>query len=291
MYARYAQSIAVHHGPGIRMPIQLRRISDQKSFESATAAPRDTAALYFYKQLDPFYDVVYQISLDIMARPQVYTGLGSRDAVAKLAALRARLGVDERLPSPEQRSLTYAPIFGAPGMSENFDKLRDDLLAAATAFAERVFDTGVDMLRERVRTAHRPLKDYLLGLTGDSTDFSARTALSNLAESIVFAVIRFAGICSVFGVGTPPAASWPYSEDSNADKLMEEITSRITPGSILTRQQASNRQRLAARGAEAIAAVIEYAENSEDRNDDIASLNVLITQCYTWAAAKKALTG
>jgi hypothetical protein len=271
------------------MPIELRRISDRETFESATTAPRDTAAIYFYKQLDPVYDSVHQISLDLFARPQLYTNLNSSEIVTTLASLRARLGYDERLPSPDQRAQVYVPIFGSPGASDNFDKLRDDLLAAATAYAERVFDTGVEMLRERVRTAHRPLKDYLLGLTGDSTGFSARTALPNLAEAVAFSVARTPGICTIFGIGTAPRPSWPYAEDSNADKLLEEITNKIAPGSGLTRQQASNRQRLAVRGAEAIAAVIDYAENSNDREDDIASLDILITQCYTWVAARIAL--
>jgi hypothetical protein len=163
------------------------------------------------------------------------------------------------------------------------------LIAAVTAFSERVFDTGVDMLRERVRTAHRPMKDYLLGLTGDSTDWSARNSLDNISDKVSFVILRNKGIGTVFGIATEPKSSWPYSEDSNADKLLEEIASKIDPSSGLTRQSASNRQRLAARGAEAIASVIDYTENSSNPKDDIASLNILITQCYTWGAAKMAL--
>jgi hypothetical protein len=148
----------------------------------------------------------------------------------------------------------------------------------------------VEMLRERVRTAHRPLKDYLLALTGDSTDWSARNSLDNLSENVSFAILRAPGIGTVFGIGASLNPSWPYSEDSNADKLLEEITNKIGSPTGLTRQQASSRQRLAARGAEAIASVIEYAENRSKADDDIESLNILITQCYTWGAAKAALT-
>ena len=65
---------------------------------------------------------------------------------------------------------------------------------------------------------------------------------------------------------------------------------RLDPPDGLTRQQASNLQRLAARGAEAILAVLDYSQqNSADLNDDKESLNVLITACYTWGAARKAL--
>jgi hypothetical protein len=271
------------------MPILQRRIRDRESFLATTDSPRDTAALYFHKQLDAFYESALAVSIDFFARPQLYTDISSDDVVRILANLRSRCGSDELLLSCEQRMEIYAPIFGPPRASANFDKLRDDLIAAATAFAERVFDTGVDMLRERVRTAHRPMKDYLLGLTGDSTSWSARNPLDNLSEKVSLTILRSPGIGTVFGIATAPKASWPYSEDSNADKLLEEITSKINPSSGLTRQQASNRQRLAARGAEAIASVIDYTENSDDINDDIASLNVLITQCYTWGAAKIAL--
>jgi hypothetical protein len=90
-------------------------------------------------------------------------------------------------------------------------------------------------------------------------------------------------------IGATLNPEWPYSEDSNADKLLEEIANKIGSPSGLTRQQASSRQRLAAGGAEAIASVIEYTDNRSDAGDDIESLNILITQCYTWRAAKTAL--
>jgi len=272
------------------MPITTRRIFDQKSFTSTTEHPRQTAALYFYKQLDPIYDAVTAISHDLFARPQLYTNIHSADAINSLAKLNSRVGSDEFIPSRDQRLLIYQPIFGPPDTTANFDKLRDDLIAAATAFAERVFDTGVEMLRERVRTAHRPLKEFLIGLTGDSIVWSTQNALPGIAEQISFKVLRVPGVCSVFGINSAPSNDWPYSEDSNADKLLEEVCARIgSPGLTLTRQEVSNRQRTAARGAEALAAVIDYTENAADPKDDNASLDVLITTCYTWGAAKKAL--
>jgi hypothetical protein len=290
------------------MSISQRRITDHDSFLSAVESPRDAAALYFHKQIDPFYGVAFEVARDFFARPQLYTrinppGGGKEerddgadgeekadvDVVRTLAKLRARCGSDELLPSKSQRLEIYSPIFGAPGDSASFDKLRDDLIDAATAFAERVFDTGVEMLRERVRTAHRPLKDYLLGLTGASTIWSVSGPLEGISEDSAFQILRDQGICSVFGILTAPNATWPYLEDSNADKLLEESTSKIDPSNSLTRQQASTRQRLAVRGAEAIAAVIDYTENSGNIDDDVASLNVLITTCYTWGAAKKAM--
>jgi hypothetical protein len=274
------------------MPIVQRRITDRASFVSATDSPRDTAALYFFKQLDPYYESALAVAKDLYARPQLYNNLadtnGERTARV-LATLRSRCGNDEYFPSRIQRMEAYSSIFGPMNSSADFDKLRDDMIAAATAFSERVFDTGVDMLRERVRTAHRPLRDYLLGLTGASTDWTARDTLNNIAENISFPILRTPEVAAVFGIVAAPRASWPYLEDSNADKLLEEIKFKIDRSDGLTRQEASNLQRLAARGAEAIAAVIDYTENSANPRDDEASLKVLITTCYTWGAAKKAL--
>lgn len=276
------------------MAIPSRRISDRRSFLDATARPRDTAAIYFFKQLDPYYESALAVAVDLFARPQLYISLPGADAdgtARLLATLRSRCGRDEYFPSKEQRMEAYSPVFGPMGSSADFDKLRDDLIAAATAFSERVFNTGVDMLLERVRTAHRPLKEYLSGLTGASTDWTARQSLNNIAENVSFTILRTPEVAAIFGIGVAPQGSWPYLEDSNADKLLEEIKTRINPPTGLTRQKASNLQRLAARGAEAIASVLDYSEqDSADVDDDVASLRTLITACYTWGAAKKALT-
>jgi hypothetical protein len=274
------------------MAISPRSIEDRQTFLDATASPRDTAAIYFFKQLDPYYESALAVAKDMFARPQLYTNLpgsGADRGARLLATLRSRCGQDEYFPSKMQRMESYSPIFGPMGSSADFDMLRDDLIAATIAFSERVFDTGVDMLRERVRTAHRPIKEFLTGLTGASTEWTAHDSLDNLAENISFQILRTPEVAAIFGIGTPPRPSWPYSEDSNGDKLLEEIKHRIDPSVGLTRQEASNLQRLAARGAVAIASVLDYSENkSADPADDIESLKVLITACYTWGAAKRA---
>ena len=108
------------------MSITLRRITDYDTFLDATASPRETAALYFHKQLDPFYDVALAVSSDFFARPHLYTrmrvppdnvqgagvdgqggdGDAAREAetrtVETMARLRSRCGSDELLPSHSQ---------------------------------------------------------------------------------------------------------------------------------------------------------------------------------------------
>src|SRR4051812_31712250 len=102
------------------MAINQRRIVNRDSFVDATAPPRSTAALYFHKQVDSFYDVALTVSRDFFARPQMYTRVeagdgngGAVDAevaektgpgvIEIMARLRSRVGTDELLPSAVQR--------------------------------------------------------------------------------------------------------------------------------------------------------------------------------------------
>ena len=113
-------------------------------------------------------------------RPQLYRDLGEPTMPLILARLNAKYGTDVDFLSKEQRNAIYLPIFGAwdaPASEEdNFPALRDGLIQAARAFAERAVDTGIEMLLAGVRTAQEPFKHYLLGLQGDSVRFSKDTA-------------------------------------------------------------------------------------------------------------------
>jgi hypothetical protein len=95
----------------------------------------------------------------------------------------------------------------------------------------------------------------------------------------------------VFGITTPPTDRWPFAEDANADKLVEEISKRVlTPTNLqvgITREGISNRQRAALRGAEALATILDFSEEGTNEPD----LDLLITKCYTWGSALKSLTG
>jgi hypothetical protein len=271
------------------------RITDEASFRAVSETPREVSALYFYLQLDCLTGQVLKVAGDFVHRPHLYTEIGDGEVVAALARLRYRSGSDERVPSQEQRDAVYRPVFGQTGESPgagdgDFPRLRDELLAAAGAFAERVYDTGVAMLRERVRTTHRPLREYLNGVQGDSLRWSTGEALTAVTRDLAYPILRNRGVCSVFGVSTPPRRDWPYAEDANADKVVEEISRRLAePGSDhapLTREAISNRQRAALRGAEALATVLDFSEDSTD--DD---LDELITRCYTWGSALRSAGG
>jgi hypothetical protein len=274
------------------------KISDLNSFNAVTGDPHEVAGLYFYSLLDCLIDLAYKVSYDFFKRSYLYIDLGPTESNADtsqtlssiLANLHAQYGSNEFLPKKAQRDEIDLPIFGrVAGYSTDeagdFPRLRDELINACAAFAERVFDTGVEMLRERVRTTHRPFQVYLLGLQGDSVQWSRGFALPKLTEDVSYTILRNKGVAGVFGINEPPSGNWPYTEDSNGDKLVEAISKQLMwtdqpKDMCITREQFSNLQRVALRGAEAIATIIDFQETLG--NSD---LDLLITKCYTWGAA------
>jgi hypothetical protein len=141
------------------------------------------------------------------------------------------------------------------------------------------------MLRARVRTVHRPFREFLRGVSGASVRWSRGVALPALADETCYRVLRDPSVIAVFGLTRPPKKTWPYLEDAEGDKLVEEVSKRLAgaTGPHLTRESFSTKQRVALRGAEALATAIDFIES--DNND---KLDELITRSYTWYAALKA---
>jgi hypothetical protein len=276
----------------VALTIPNHKITDEDSFAEVTRDPRQVAAAYFFLQLDCLVMLAHKVARDFFRRGHLYTSPG-RETRERLARLRAQYGNDERVPSQEQRDEIFVPLFGQAGAEGgngqgDFPRLRDELVDSATAFAERVFDTGVEMLRERVRTTHRPFKDYLVGLQGDSLAWSTEDALTGITRGLAYPIERNPGVNAVFGISTPPRPEWPFAEDSNADKLVEEIGRHLigstdTQGAI-TREGISMRQRAALRGAEALATIVEFSEDGSDED-----LDLVITKVYTWGSALRCL--
>jgi hypothetical protein len=275
-------------------------IRDLNSFDRVTADPHQVARIYFYNQLDCLIDLAYKISHDFFKRPHLYTDLGpdpvdpGRPFSGVLARFHAQYGVNEYLPSAEQRDRMYGPILGGPmlgedadiqGSGDGFPGYRDDLIGAAAAFSERVYDTGEEMLRERVRNSHRIFQDYLIGFQGDALNWGANFALPYLTESLAFQVLRNPGVAGVFGIDRAPGPDWPYREDPNGGKLVEAVSRQLvwsdqTDEACLSRERFSHIQRAGLRGAEALATIIDYHEARDER-----SLDLIIKSCYSWGAA------
>jgi hypothetical protein len=285
-------------------------INSLGSFDTATKEPREVAGLYFYLQLDCLVDLAYRVACDFFRRPQLYADLGVTEDTGvpriapdgtlltiapDLAKLAVRYGSDERIPSQDQRDAIFLPIFGQAGMmsgddQSQFSRGRDGLVNAATAFSERVFNTGEGMLRERVRAFHRTFKAWLTRLDGDSLHWSKGQALVGVTENLAYKILRNKGVAAVFGINTPPSQAWPYTEDSFGDLLMEEISKQLVKNTnsyaAITREGISNRQRAALRGAEALATIIDFDEGGPN-----SELDLLITKCYTWGSALMSLPG
>jgi hypothetical protein len=173
-----------------------------------------------------------------------------------------------------------APAAGYDGESATyrFDPGRDQLLAATAAFSERVFDTGEAPLRDAVRVMAPGLKSYLGDLNNAMVAWCRNEAFRRLTEDTCYRILRNRGIARAFGLD-PPSEAWPYQEQANGTTLVAEISRKLGNSERpLTRDAFIDRQRLALRGAEAVATVLDFNDG-----DDLAPL---ITSCYTWYAAR-----
>jgi hypothetical protein len=256
-----------------------------ETFNWVTAEPRDVAALYFYHQLDELIEVARAISFDFFKRPHLYRHIEEAETVSALARLHARYGHDEKLLSSDQRFKIYDGLFSTG--EHQFTGGRDALLRAAAKFSERVYDTGEEMLRAAVRDAARKFKEYLTTLPGASTSWSRRTVLPELTDKTAYRILRDRGIRAAFGQSDAVSDGWPYQVDGRGDVLVE-IASELRAPDVdrLNRDHVGKLQRVALRGAEAIATVIEYNDQA-DRN----IVNLLILKSYTWYAALVELGG
>lgn len=261
-------------------------ITSLETFQWVTGSPREVAGLYFHQQLDELIDLARAISFDFFTRPHLYTDLGDSRLASDLARLHARYGCDETLLSREQRQKIYEGIFTA---GENqFTGGRDALLRAAAVFSERVYDTGEDMLRAAVRDAARKFKAYLTTLGGTSVSWSRNSVLPELTDKTAYRILRARGVRAVFSQSRPVAEEWPYQVDGEGDKLVEKASGELDePAEApLDRDRFNAMQRVALRGAEAIATVLDY---NDQPDPDV--VNRLILKCYTWHAALVQVVG
>jgi hypothetical protein len=275
----------LQEGPeGRAVPDAIERpIVDRASFDALTTGGHGVAGLYAFAKLDPLIELACGVARDFYAHPHLFTDVDDVETPGRLARLDARVGHAEDYPSREQRLAMYEPVFG-PCAEESgdsdFGRLRDALLTAAATYAEWSQKTGLPMLLERIRTAHRPFREYLTGVSGASVNWS-RSVLAALANDQAYAVLRDRDAVAVYGVGQEPVPQWPYRLDSNGDKVVEQISKVVESESQrrLTRESFSALQRVALRGAEALAAILDFDESRGD------GLVALVTRCYTWHAA------
>jgi hypothetical protein len=284
------------------------KIEDFDSFKTATSDSHRVAGIYFFHKLDCLIDLAFKVSHDFYDRPELFTkltDLAGGSIAQSLAKLHARYGCDESFLNKKQRHAIYSALFGKSASMDlsadeegDFPNLRDELMEACATFVETKFGDE-DSLRENVRQKHRLFKEYLTGLEGDSVTWSRDNALANLTEDVSYKVLRNGGVSAVYGIAAAPKKEWPYTFDSNADKLIEKISKQLMwpektevmdsdgKGEMqryISREEITNLQRVAIEGARAIATIIDVDASSNDEDID-----VLIRRCYTWGTALKSL--
>lgn len=242
------------------------------------------AELYELWTLDCVVDVAQAISLDFVARPRHYRRVSDRTA-AVLEQLKARLGHDPDWPDGAQRAAIFGAVFGSGNgdRSAQFHQASAGLRAAAAAFAERTFDTGVAMLRQRFRDSVIALRAHLSTLDGQAVDLGLRQtrAIFERARS-VFADPQ---VAATFGLPPAPKGDWPLAGvyDGDGAYLVEEVSQLLRPESRnpSPERRFVVRQRVATYGR---ATLIGVADDSHDWDSDD-RIDSLIANAYSWMAA------
>jgi hypothetical protein len=240
--------------------------------------------LYARWTLDCLIEIGYAISLDFVARPQLYQGDDIPDGIV---GLRASYGSNADFANAAQRQAMMAPIFGrsdglkpdASNAASSFHMARKKLVDACIAFSERAVDTGVSMLEDRVRSALVPLRAHFEGLRGKS--FSLSYAQMKAESENVIRILTSPSVARVFSVA-PAVKDWPLSSnDPNGAKLVEAAGSALAlPAECklgYTRFILS--QRVAQEGGRALPLVLTADPNSE------IDLHALISQVYSWGTS------
>jgi hypothetical protein len=265
-------------------------ITDRASFDSVTGPPREIAGLYAYAQLDCLVELAYHVAKDFFARPDLYTELDDPELPKALAQLATRTGSDELFPSREQREAMFMPVFGSGDAADDlYVRYRDSLLDAAATLAEWGQPTGIPMLRNAIRTAHLDFRAHLLERIGSSVSWSRGQALPAIADGVAYPILRSKSIVGVFGLTKSAVEAWPYVVDADGDQAVVEISKQLRGKGApdVTQRGFLATQRVALRGAEALAAILDYVESDDDAVDD-AAVDALSNRCYTWYTALRA---
>jgi hypothetical protein len=245
--------------------------------------------LYGIWTLDCLVEIGYAVSFDFIIRPQLYLSNDIPDAIVDL---RMSYGTNAHFPNMAQRQMMMMPILGrsdglipdaSTGMAP-FHVARKKLFDACSAFSERAVDSGLAMLKERVRSAVVPLRAHFEALEGKSLRLTITQQMQPISDTAI-RILRAPEVARVFST-SPADAAWPFdSTDPNGAKLVENA------GAKLMQQQEYQLsytkfillQRVAQEGARALPLVLTTDLSSEDE------LLALITQVYAWGASHRDL--
>jgi hypothetical protein len=242
--------------------------------------------------LDCIIEAVQAVAFDFVDRPRHY-GRVPDDVAAVLERFRSQNGHRPDWPDLTQRTAVFSALLGPSDAAPSGDRTGQFHMAsaavrsAASAFAERAYDTGLTMLRQRFRDGLITLRAYLASLSGQVVTVGDQQTQATFARAC--AVLANTEVAAVFGLAPAANQGWPLEGTFNGDGayLIEEITRVLQPASIgsLSERQFLVLQRVAAYGRSTIAGALD-ASKGWDKDDRI---DAVIQSAYSWMAALRDL--
>jgi hypothetical protein len=257
----------------------------ETNVQDANDLPVLIGQLYGRWTLDCIVEIAYAVSLDFVARPQMYVG---PDIPPFISDFRVAYGTHKQFQNTVERQAMLMPILGrsdglkpdATVSAASFHMARKKFLDACVAYSERAVDTGLAMLEDRVRSALVPFQAHFLGVKGIATSTAGRC----LSDVFTFAseILKAHGVTRVFGQDSAHI-QWPLeSTDPNGAKLVDAIGCALplAPEYKFTYTRFVLLQRLAQEGIRALTLVL-----NSDSNASSGDLAKLITQGYAWGSS------
>jgi hypothetical protein len=243
--------------------------------------------LYSRWTLDCLVEMAYAVSLDFVARPQMYVDDSIPDNIADL---RLSYGSSVHYPNLVARQSMMQPILGRSdalnsdgATASSFQVARNAFVAACVAYCERAPDTRIAPLEDRVRSTVQPLRAHFESLHGKAMSV-AHDQLKDVFQTAI-RILCSPGVATVFGQN-PTDEGWPFGPaNPSGAKLVAALSAALplSDESKFTFSRFNVLQRVANDGAHCLFAAV--AENGAV-NDDLAEL---ISTGYAWGSALRDL--
>jgi hypothetical protein len=236
--------------------------------------------LYVRWTLDGVVEIAYAIALDFATRPQSYTS----QMPDSIVDLRLAYGTSAQFPDLAHRQAMVWPILGpsdalkagAGATPSLFQQARQTFFDACTAFVERVADSGLDQLTNRVLISIVGLRTHFFRLSGRA--FELVSQVIDGETDTVYDILRSPGVAGAFGF--PPAASgWPIANtDPNGANLIE-AAGRLLPADSAYRI-GFTRFILLQQAAQAGQLALDTVLQATDPPNEVSAI---VTSGYNWA--------
>jgi hypothetical protein len=262
-------------------------MATEEEAESEKPPHSDIAGMYARWALDVVVRLAQEgIATDFVSRPRQY-GEVDGGVAQILGDFCYRSGTDPDFPDLGKRELILLPILGpSDGLkgehASEFHMVSGALRAAADAFANRIFSTGEEFLRNAFRDAAVTFQSYLRPFESSAaaanTDRQSRSAFEKAVR-----VLLDAKVTGVFGRPQPAKApNWPLggSFDDNGALVIKHVSEALdTSAGPIPESAFIVMQRIADFGQRTIQGVLNGEFDTNDRADSLIQLT------YRWKTA------